>query len=205
MTGFSELYVCCNSAVLSEFGRKYILNMDRDEFIVLNEEQATYVQMNNSENFDPYLSEGLRKFIESRNQSGEVRSTNEQKIINRKKCQKFIIRRWIEKKGEEKTNPETISVWIDHDIDFNLEPFYQLMDNLRYLRGSDKKLRNEMKKLEGAQMAVEIVKKGSPGEKRFISEVVELSKKHVDENAFSVPSGYKRKEKLTKSDLRIYN
>ena len=117
-----------------------------------------------------------------------------------KPCSEYIMTRWDEYEGKKSPKIKAL-VWTTTDITFSLELFYELMDIIRETNDAEPELRQELLKIKGVQMEIDIAGTKFPFERKTISEVMEISRKSAPDSVFTIPEDYDRKEHLTRDDI----
>lgn len=204
MTQLSEIWIRDQKLALSEksdsFNRKIILDLKNNLIFFINHRDKTYVEATLPLDSSRILSEQLKWRNLEVKLSGQVKETNRTKIFLNKKCNEYKATYW-DMRGDKKFNRRTFKVWCTTDLSFDFSIYQELLINMRKISRKDENLRKELQKLKGIQMGVEMKSSRIFASRKFISEVVEISRKEPTEAMYSVPEGYTKKERLTSWDL----
>ena len=122
-----------------------------------------------------YSKEKLQK-LQKQKSSGKVKPLKDTREILGRKCKayKFTTKTTKENGTIEKNE---LTVWATTKVPFDLEKYYRLLECSRVIANRDKQERQELEKIKGIQLRIEghLNQKGK--RQKFISEVVEISKK----------------------------
>jgi beta-lactamase regulating signal transducer with metallopeptidase domain len=201
MTNVAETWIGNQKVVYSEKGdnynRKVILDLEKNSIVFINHRAKTYVEATLPLDRSSILSEELKWQHLERPTSGRIDKTNKTRLIKDKKCDEYDVVYW-DMRGEKRFNRRAFKVWATTDVPFNLNLYYQMLMNLREVGNRDKTLRNELKKLKGIQMKLEMKSSRFIFSKMYITELTELTRKEPPEGLYSVPSDYTKKELFTR-------
>jgi hypothetical protein len=75
------------------------------------------------------------------------------------------------------TEQNEITVWASTKVPFDLGKYYQLLECMRMVFNRDKEERQELEKIKGIQLRIEAPLNQKGKRQKYISEVVEISKK----------------------------
>jgi hypothetical protein len=174
--GTEELWVGKKEIAEVNGGRLTYLNTEKNQLIIMDLKNQIYVTTQlplKLENI--YSKEKLQK-IQKQKRTGKVKSLKETREILGRKCKayKYTTKTTKENGTIEKNE---ITVWATTNVPFDLEKYYRLLECSRIIANRDKKERRQLEKIKGIQLRVEghLNQKGK--RQKFISEVVEISKK----------------------------
>jgi len=198
--GVEELWIGERQAALTQEGKTYVLDLDRSTFVFISHAAGTYVEMPLPLDLSLVLSDEIQHRYETDSQAGEVQETGETADVLEKSCREYDVVYWTPRHGEQQ-NLRKIKVWATTDLDFDWRIFEQLLENMRQLHNRDARLRQELLKIEGLQMRLELHNDGFFWDRRFVSEAVEFAEKEPPPGTYVPPADYVRKEQVTSQEL----
>ncbi len=197
----AEIWTCSDKmAILSE-GRSVIMDAADSLIHFVNHDDSTFVEIAMPMDWTQVVDEQLLGRLNMLKRQGEVKATGETKKIGEWECNGYDVVTYIPYKGIRYEERET-TAWAATDVPVDLEAYKDMVAELWTLRNYSDELKEEMRKIEG----VEIASEGTLYMEGFgvdISEkVTEMSETEAPQGVYSVPRGYSEKEHLTRRDLR---
>ncbi len=198
----SELWIDEDKIAIIEKNKKLIYDQSKNTFCYINLRDSTFVETGLPIELSNLYTDDLYWKFQQKKLTGKVKKTNKTQELLNKQCKLSELTVWDLIDGS-KSNKRITKVWTTTDVPCNLELFHDIMRITRTIYNRDEFLINEMEKLQGIQMQVEITTRQFPREKKFISNVVEISQMVPPESIFTVPDGFEKKEKLMEGDLNL--
>ena len=195
----TETWIGEHRAVRIEKDKKIIVDLENQKFIIVNIKDETYIEARLPLDMSCIIPDSLCRAFESRKMTGTVNKTDVKKEILEKSCDTYDFTFWSVK--ADRPNPLKMTVWATKDVPVNLESYNELLENLRIFHNRDKRLQEELRKIEGIQLGNEIVYKQTLAKKKFFEQSIVLSEKKPEEDVYSIPDGFKNKEKLDFHDI----
>ncbi|MBN2412979.1 GyrI-like domain-containing protein [candidate division KSB1 bacterium] len=197
-----ELWIDEDKTVLIEKNKKLIYDQGKMTFSYINLRDSTFVDTGLPVDLSNLFTDDLYWNFKNRKVTGKVKETNKTLDILSKQCKLTELTFWDLIDGSKK-NKRVSKVWTTMDVPCNVELFHNLLRIMRTLYNRDESLINEMEKLLGIQMQVEITITKFPRKKVYLSTVEEISQMVPPDGVFSVPDGFEKKEKLSKRDMNL--
>jgi hypothetical protein len=152
------------------------LNTEKNQFILIDLKNRTYVSTQLPVKLENIYSKEKLLKLQKKKRTGKVKSLKMPREILGLKCKAY---KYTTKTTKENGTIEQneITVWASTKVPFDLKKYYQWLECSRVIANRDKKERRQLKKIKGIQMRIEglLNQKGKP--EKYISEVVEISKK----------------------------
>jgi len=198
--GVEEVWIGEQRAALTQEGKTYVLDLDRNTFLFISHTAGTYIEMPLPLDLTQVLSGEVRRRYETETTAGEVKETGGSADVLEKSCSEYDVVYWTPEQGHQH-NLREIKVWATTELDFDWTIFDQLLENMRQIHNRDARLRRELLKIEGFQMRLELHDDGWVWDRRFVSEAVEFAVKEPPPGTYLPPADYVRKEQLTSQEL----
>jgi hypothetical protein len=174
--GTEELWVGEKEIAGVSEGRIFYLNPEKNQLIILDLKNRTYVTTQlpvKPENI--YSKEKLLE-LQKQKRTGKVKSLKMPREILGLKCKAYkFTTKTTKENGTIEQNE--ITVWASTKVPFDLEKYYQLLECMRVFANRDKKERQQLEKIKGIQLRIEGLINQKGKRQKYISEVVEISKK----------------------------
>jgi len=197
-----ELWIDKDKAVLIEKNKKLIYDQGKMTFSYINLCDSTFVETGLPVDLSNLFTDDLYWNYKNRKVTGKLKETNKTLDILNKQCKLSELTFWDVIDGSKK-NKRVTKVWTTEDVPCDVELFHDMMRITRTIYNRDETLINEMEKLRGIQMHIEITNKKFPRKKVLLSTVEEISQKVPPDDTFSVSDGFEKKEKLEERDLNL--
>jgi hypothetical protein len=173
----------------------YIYNKTLKKVRMAAPKQKTYVEadvpLDMSKLLSPETAAGMSRY----KIKGTVKRTDKTRIILDKKCVGYEMNQWVDLGGK-KVNESKAMIWVYEDIAPGFAIFNELMDIIRQKTNRDEAFRQELLKLKGAQLLLEINQVYQGESIKFRIEVVEISEKDPPAGIYEIPKDFTKKEKL---------
>lgn len=157
-------------------GRIFYLNPGKNQLIILDLKNRTYVTTQLPFKLENIYSKEKLLELQKQKRTGEVEQLKETREILGLECQTYKFYNKITKENGTIEQNE-LTVWASTKVPFDLGKYYQLLECMRVFSNRDKKERQELEKIKGIQMCIEAPLNREGKRQKYISEVVEISKK----------------------------
>jgi beta-lactamase regulating signal transducer with metallopeptidase domain len=196
----SEIWVGPDVISVSERNRTVIFDRTRRHLTLIDHPSETWVETPLPLEIDAVLGQDLQRGRREIRTTGEVEETEDSRRILGRKCPEFRVTSW-NSRGSSRSNPQTFSVWTSTDVPFDLALLDQVVHNLRLLYNRDAGYRRELEKMPGLQMRLEMRQGSRLAARRFVDEVVEISRGDPPPGIYRPPWGYRRIDRFERLDL----
>ncbi|MGB9837012.1 MAG: hypothetical protein ACPLRX_09775 [Candidatus Saccharicenans sp.] len=176
-----------------------IYDLKKNKIYLILHQSKSYLELTPPINYASLLPEEMSQMAQALEQlTISVKPTGETRVINNIKCQGYQVEMNV------LMSPTSMAVWASEELPVNLKTFLEKVwpELIKLeLKGNDKAL-TELSKIKGLWMAYEthVQTMGLEISSRY--EVQEISKKTPPPGIYSVPAGYKKKDKLAMEDLQ---
>jgi hypothetical protein len=181
-----------NKTILLDLGRKW--------FCIVNHPDSTYVECSLPIVPSEVLSEEMLKSYDGVRFTGGVEATGGTREIAGLKCREYRVSYW-DVRGDSLSNAHEYAVWATEDVSFDEKVYDEMSDAMRLLHDRDEKVREELEKIKGLQVGLEMTQEGNGIVSTFVIEAVEVSEKTPPDGVYDVPAGYAKKDRLTDRDF----
>jgi hypothetical protein len=187
--------------VASHEGNKTILlNLGRGWFCIVNHHDSTYVECSLPIVPSEVLSVELLEGYLGTQTSGSVEVKDRTRDLAGKRCKEYRVSYWdVSEEGT--SNKHQYTIWATEDVSFDRKAYGKMLEAMRILHNRDEKVRDELEKIEGLQVGLEMTREGNGVESKFVMEAVEISDKAPPRGIYDIPAGYTRKSRLADSDF----
>lgn len=198
-----EGWHAADKLALIEGGRTFILDKEKNQFLFLNRNRKTYLEVPLPVNRATAYTPELTRFFEERKRSGLVESLGETQQIMGRTCKGFRLIDWSAYGTDQTDRAENI-VWTTNEVPFKVAMFDEALANMRLLVSNrdEALLRQMQQRMSGYQMGIEQEAGRFPWKKRYVMRVVEMAAKVAPPGIFSVPPDYTRLNQLDVANLR---
>lgn len=174
--GTEELWVGEKEIVEVSGARIAGLNTEKNQFILIDLKNRTYVSTQLPVKLENIYSKEKLLKLQKQKSTGKVKSLKMPREILGLKCKAY---KYTTKTTKENgtIKQDEITVWASTKVPFDLKKYYQLLECMRVIANRNKKERRQLKKIKGIQLRIEGLLKENGKPKKYISEVVEISKK----------------------------
>jgi hypothetical protein len=174
--GTDELWVGEKEIAEVTGGRIFYLNPGKNQLIILDLKNQTYVTTQLPLKLENIYSQEKLQQLQKQKRTAEVEQLKETREILGLECQTY---KYYTKTTKENGTIEQneLTVWASTKAPFDLGNYYQLLECMRVIANRDKEERQELEKIKGIQMRIEGSLNQQGKRQKYISEVVEISKK----------------------------
>jgi hypothetical protein len=176
-----------------------LYDIKKNKIYLIFHQSKSYLELTPPVDFASLLPEEMAQMAQALQQlTISVKPTGETKTINNLRCQGYQVEMTV------LMSPINMKVWASEELPFNLKTFVEKVwpEVIKLeLRGNDKAMA-ELSKIKGLWIAYESQVQTMGLEINARYEVVEISKKTPPPGMYSVPAGYKKKDKLSMEDLQ---
>ncbi|MCP5105677.1 MAG: hypothetical protein GY950_19980 [bacterium] len=159
-----------------------------------------FVEVSLPPDFEKIVDKKVTALFRMDEAGGSVKPTGETKKISNRACTGYERKFWAADQGSRYEN-RIETLWMTIDVPFDVTLYHSLnailVDLYRYVAHWDRQLVNDLKRTPGFPMAVYsrfYIKKTVS---KAYREVIEITEKKPPVGLYSIPAGYKKKEKLT--------
>lgn len=185
-------------ATLSE-QQGFIFDWKKNVAYVINHEDKTYVETTLPFDFTKIVPPEMAQMMSSMmKMTVTVSPTTQTKTIGQWKCIGY------EANISMMMMPMKMMVWATEDVPFDLNKYLEkMMTNvLKAQLKLDDAAVKEMMKIKGFWIATETTMEMMGAKTRSTTEVLEISEKNPPPEVYSVPSGYKKQDKISMKEMR---
>ncbi|NIM13626.1 MAG: hypothetical protein GTO45_16030 [Candidatus Aminicenantes bacterium] len=173
----------------------YIYNKKLKKVWMAAPKQKTYVVADVPLDMSKLLSPETAARMSQYKIRGTVKRTDKTRTILNKKCVGYEMDQWVDLAGK-KVNESKTMIWVYEDIGPGFAIFNELMDIIRQKTNRDEAFRQELLKIKGAQLLLEIVQAYHGETINYRIEVKEISEKDPPAGVYEIPKDFAKKEKL---------
>lgn len=174
--GTEELWVGEKEIAEVSGGRITYLNTENNQLIIMDLKNRTYVTTQLPVKLENIYSKEKLLELQKQKRTGKVKPLKETREILGRKCKAYkFTTKTTKENGTIEQNE--IFVWASTKVPFDLKKYYQLMECLRVIANRDKKERQQLEKIKGIQFRIEGNLNHKGKRQKYISEIVEISKK----------------------------
>jgi hypothetical protein len=175
-----------------------VIDMKKNIFCWINHGNKTYVEsplpLDLTTLVDPQMAQMMSQMMKM---TVTVTPNNQTKTIGQWKCSGYDVAMNI------MMMPMKMSVWASTDVPFDVDKFMKLYSNvLKAQFRLDDAAVQEMMKVKGYWIAMEMNADIMGAKMHNTTEVIEISKKSPDASVYSAPAGYTKKDKLSMQDMQ---
>jgi beta-lactamase regulating signal transducer with metallopeptidase domain len=194
-TAVSETWVGPDIISVSERRRTVIYDRTRGWLTLIDHQTETWVETPLPLEIDAVLGDDLKRRRRGIRTTGKVEVTGRHRRILDRRCEEFRVTSWSSRGGA-LTDPNTFSVWTAVDPPFDRTLLDEVLLNLRLLYNRDQAYRNELEKMPGLQMRLELRDGSFFAGTRWADEVVEISSRVPPPGTYQPPAGYRQLERF---------
>jgi len=180
--------------------RILIVNLEEKQMSVVNRSARTYVEAALPLDISKLLSEQVKLRFKMYKTTGTVKETGDIKKIMNKNCNGYEVNSQ-EMYGDAVRGKIKFKVWATTEVSFDLGIYDIMLQNMRIIFNRDEQYRDELRKIKGIQMRLEMTTEQDGTTVNNVEEKAEISEKQPPAGIYSAPSGFTRKDKLTSQDF----
>ena len=174
--GTEELWVGEKEIAEVSGGRITYLNTEKNQLILMDLKNRTYVTTQIPLKLGNIYSKEKLLELQKQKRTGEVELLKETREIMGRESQTYkFYTKTTKENGTIEQNE--ITVWASVKVPFDLGKYYQLLECMRVIANRDKQERQQLEKIKGIQLRIEAPLNQKGKRQKYISEVVEISKK----------------------------
>jgi beta-lactamase regulating signal transducer with metallopeptidase domain len=192
------------------FGDRRAASLERDQTVMvdliegtvtfINHRNKTWLKTTHPVEMENFLGDEFQWRHPWPLTTGVVEELDGTMEILGKECKEYQVDSW-KATGNKQVDFNTIKVWASTDMPFDVNLFYELIENKRRFANRDAEYRAQLAKLKGIQMALRLEIGPFWASKILHSEVAEITRRKPPAGLWSVPEGYTRKEQFTREDF----
>lgn len=180
---------------------RVILDLEKKTGILVNHETKSFVEFPLPVDLEKIAGESLVPRLKMFKLLGEVEAGGKKKKIGEWKCRGYTMHTWIVWEGDRYYETETTS-WVTKNVPFSVKRYRKFMEHIFVLSNMDPALIEQMLAIRGVQVSSDSVFYTEGHPVRSYTKVGVIREKEPPPGVYGVPEGYKKKEKLTREDLR---
>lgn len=197
----SVMWISADKVAVTGETRSVIIDLPAKSMFFINHNDSTYAEMTLpmdwSQVVDPQLLARLNMF----KRQGEIKATEEKKKIGEWECEGYEVSSWIPYM-DTRFDEREMTVWVTEDVPIDLGKYNEMTTELYKLRNYSDAMIEEMKKIEGVEVASEGVIYMRGFTVNTEDKLIEMFEEDPPPDVYSVPKGYSKKDILTIQDLR---
>jgi hypothetical protein len=193
--GRSELWLGDDRVSTQESGRQIILDRRQNQMIFIDHRAETFVKVPLPLDRKRMLSRSARQFQRDIKRECEVEDTGKTKKLLGRRCRKFVITGWPADEPR-RSGPSTSTVWATTEVDFNLDLFQDYLELLRQLYNRAPSCRDELDRIQGIQMRIEMPNNHFPFGSKIVDQVMEIAREVPPPSAYAPPEGYEEEDRI---------
>jgi hypothetical protein len=178
--------------------RIIIVDLNKNLMFFINKNEKTYVEIPLPFELAKVVTKQIAPDLQYSTFSGTVKATKESKTIARWKCRCYNIN------GSRPYGRE-IKAWVHPTPPFDVDTYNKMNINVLKLHNYDSNFIKEMQKIRGIEIRLDETVYFRGSIRKRTDKILEISKKTPKTISYSVPAGYKKKDKLSHQDLEQDN
>jgi hypothetical protein len=171
-----QLWVGENEIAEFSYPRVTYLNAGKNQLILVDLKKRIYVSTMLPLKLENIYTEKKLSELQKEKLTGKVKKLRQTREVLGRKCKGYIFKAQTQK-ADGSIEKSNTTVWAATNVPFDLKIYYQFLENQRIVYNRDKKLRKQLKKIKGVQLLLEFPQVQNEKKVKYISEVVEISKK----------------------------
>lgn len=199
-TAVNELWIGDKKITYITPPRILIVDLEEKQISIVNRGARTYVEAALPLDISKLLSEQVKLRFKMHKTTGTVKETGDIKKIMNKNCNGYEVN-FQEMYGDTVRGKIKFKVWATTDVSFDWGIYDIMLQNMRIIFNRDEQYRDELRKIKGIQMRLEMTTEQDGTTVNNVEEIVEISEKQPPAGIYSAPSGFTRKDKLTSQDF----
>ena len=199
-TAVNEMWIGDKKITYITPPRILIVDLEEKQISIVNWGAKTYVEAALPLDISKLLSEQVKSRFEMYKTTGTVKETGDIKRIMDKNCNGYEVESQA-MYGDTVRGKTKFKVWTTTDVSFDLGIYETMLQNLRMISNRDAQYREELRKIKGIQMRIEMTTEQDGTTVNYVEEKVEMSEKQPSAGIYSAPPGFTRKDKLTSRDF----
>jgi hypothetical protein len=178
--------------------RIIIVDLNKNLMFFINKNEKTYVEIPLPFELAKVVTKQIAPDLQYSTFSGTVKATKESRTIARWKCRCYNIN------GSRPYGRE-IKAWVHPTPPFDVDTYNKMNINVLKLHNYDSNFIKEMQKIRGIEIRLDETVYFRGSIRKRTDRILEISKKTPKTISYSIPAGYKKKDKLSHQDLEQDN
>lgn len=197
----NELWIKDQQIVIKAGNAKtFIFDLAKKQLLFLNDKEKTYVEIAVPPDRTKIFSEQLAAKYKMYKETGTVTRTAKTQELQGRICTGYEVKTWSDSGGI-RFGERSAIVWASTDVPFDIAVYHGVLRCIRALYNRDDVLIDNLDKIKGCQMGLDMTMVRQGSEIKVRHRIVEMSQKEAPADAFSVPGDYTKKERLSFRDL----
>jgi hypothetical protein len=197
----SEMWIGEDIILATERNRTTILEPTRAKLTFIDHDTEVWIEVPLPLDVTAHLTEKMQREWRGIRSTGKVEDTGKREKILDRKCQVFEVTSWRVSGGGVLSAETSYKVWSTTDVPFDIGLLDQLLFNLRLIYNRDAAFREELVKVEGLQMRLEMRQGSFVAGQRYVDEVMEITTATPPPGTFDPPAGYRQVDMI--HELRL--
>lgn len=183
--------------------RATVVDLEKNRFLFINHKYKIYAETSLPLDFKNIVIEQFAQRLAAYPWKGTVKATDETKKIGKWNCKAYVMENWIDTPGG-KYNEREIKIWMTEDFPapFDVKVFTKMNGFYLAFGNYHADLIKALDAVPGYPVLMENTNFGKGFSWKARTEVVSFSEEKPPAGIYSVPEGYKKKEKLNQMDLQ---
>ncbi len=178
--------------------RIIIVDLNKNLMFFINKNEKTYVEIPLPFELAKVVTKQIAPDLQYSAFNGTVETTKESKTIGRWKCRCYNIN------GSGPYGRE-IKAWVYPTPPFDMDTYNKMNINVLKLHNYDGNFIKEMQKIKGIEIRLDETVYFRGSIRKRTDKILEISKKTPKTIPYSIPPGYKKRDKLSHQDLEQDN
>jgi len=197
----NTIWVGENRIAFKEKNRTLILDREKGVFVYVIPRARTYVETRLP--FDVSMILPVEQIWKRKHQgsTGKVEPTGDSKKFLDRESQGYEITSWFYD-GDIRKDEREFHVWATTDVPFDVGLYHDMLEILREIHNRNEVYREELRKIKGLQMYLELKEGNWFSGQEVVTEILEIKEMTPPEGIYEVPEGYTRKAELAEEDLQ---
>jgi hypothetical protein len=198
---YNETWISARKMAYITENRITIIDTEKKRGCIVFRKDRTYTETTLPMDLTNLVPENLAAYLKTIQYQGAVRETGNTKTIGKFKCKSYEVNAFVYYEGS-KANETDTTVWVSTTVPFDPVKFKDMADNLYRLRNYSDPMIAQLRKIKGYPIFSTTLFYPKGFSVKSTAEIVEISSKDPPPHIYSVPEGFKKKEKLSIRDLR---
>jgi hypothetical protein len=180
--------------------RYVIMDVGNNALIFANRRDSSYVETTLPFDWNNLLDEGAVAYLARRRTMGVVEESGEDRDVLGHRCKGYIIQTWTESDGR-RLNERVERVWLTTELSIDWDAYRKISEYDMRLKNYDEALIDALSKVEGVPMLTETDLQWRGSGLKSTEEVVEIIEMVPEDDVYTLPAYFTRKDRLTTADL----
>lgn len=200
----SEQWIGKNKFAMTSTGQNVVVDLDKKVIYMINHASKTYIEATLPLDMSKLIPEQMSQMLSMIKINATVKPNGQTKTVGKWSCSGYDVVMDVSGMMPFKINQK---VWASTDVPFDWKAYGEKMfpslmkaQSMQLPIGDN--VLNELKKINGFQVASEITMSIMGANMRITTEVEEITDKAAPAGTYSVPTGYTKSEKFSMTDMQ---